>query len=171
MDEQIQTPDARCAAKATEITQTDQAIKALVSDLVDANAKARPGLLARRADLVNLRSALVDELEELTRRQAAAALQPYTLAIIKAQGELETRRDEARQARMKNDAAAVALRAFMNKYRGGGASDEGDKKRTELQAAAAAAQSESSIAARRLDQARFKLESAKTHLEAAKAGL
>lgn len=143
----------RVKDKAADLVNVKADLSAIVGQLVDADQKARPGLIARRAELVNLAGLLVDELKELTSRRDSGELAIYDFAEAREKTELERLASIATDARQAMNAAMDAHRRGL----GGGRSqtEEDIRKMLELELTVSRARAASEIANR--DAARQKI--------------
>lgn len=156
----------RCTEKATELRATRESQMALIADLVDAAPKARPALLARRAEIANVTDSLTEELEVLIHRRDAAHVAIFELALSRAEENVTLYSQRSTAARHALDALLTEQHKFVNKGRGTMAEAESDKLRTELAVKIAQAQGGSAVLRRDTNRAAAARDKAKEALEA-----
>lgn len=155
----------RTHEKAGELTQAQQMLSDLILDLVDSSAKARPAILARRAELTNNRDALAEELQVLTTRRDAANVAICTFEFAKAEAvvlDLSARSTTARLALTK---LLEEQRIFLSKGSAGMPEAEADKKRIELATKSAQLQGENQVLERDTHRAATARDRAKAALD------
>lgn len=162
---------ARTAARWHELEACKGELAGIVSKLVDSDQKARPGLVTRRAELVNLRDLLTDELEELQAREDAAYLARFIYAEDQARAECSRLGESARIARLKMQAASDAELHFRNRKGRAVQSEEDNRDLVNHAVEKARAIAESQIAARNAERAAAELARAQGATAAARAEL
>lgn len=161
----------RVTTKAAELQAAESELSALVGKLVDAPAKERGGLIARRAELVNLSGLLKDELQELEARRDAAYLAIYIYRENQAAEEGARLAAAATVCRQAMQAASDALIHFRSRSGRGLQTEESAKELVKLQTDQARTIAESQIAAARMRKAQGDLLQAQAATEQARREL
>ena len=156
----------RCRQKAIDLQETQTALRDLASDLVDADSKKRSALLARRAELVNLRDALDDELALLSHRRDVAHLAIFEYAEQQAQEKLIDLAKKRRTARRVLNTLLDDQRRFQSVGRGKMTQAEADKTDVEFSTMIAKAKAESFLLLRDVNRASAVHDRARNALEA-----
>lgn len=158
----------RCEKTQQQLTQADEDLKALIVSLTDADPKARPALVSKRGEAVNVRDGLVDELAELIRRRNIADLARYELKVTQAETELAKRLQVTQASKKAMGVTFDAMLHFQNSYRLK-QNEETDTVRIKLETDKAKATAQSSIDDSYYQRARNQFEHAKANLEEARA--
>lgn len=171
LQQNFDTLTGRVNAKAAELAACEGELSALVGRLVDADQKARPGLIARRGELVNLAGLLSDELRELTSRRDSAELGIYEFAEGQALTEVNRLDAIGKDARQAMNAALDAHLHFIN--RGGRVpqTEEAARELVRLEIEKARLSAESQIARRNTERARAAYDQAKAETAEVRARL
>jgi len=139
--------------KAAELAACKGELSAIVGQLVDADKKARPGLIARRAEMVNMAGLLADELQELASRRDAAELAIYELRESLAEAEAMRLDAISRDARQAMIAAADAVLHYINRRGRQGQTADDARDLVNLEAEKARTAAESAITRRNTERA------------------
>ena len=161
LQENLEKLAERVKAKQAEKTAIDSELGGLIARLVDADLKARPGLIARRAELVNLAALLRDELAELTNRRDAAELAIYEFAENNAAAELHRLDGIGRDARRAMNAAAESHLRFINRVGRHAQTDEEARDLVKMEMEKARTAAESQIARQNTERAAANRDQAK----------
>lgn len=161
----------RVECKAAELEAVKVELSGLIARLIDASAKERLGLIARRAELVNLRDLLKDELQELTSRRDVSYLAIFEHREKAAHGEVERLLDIQRAARQKVREADTSLMRFRNSGRRALMTDDTQQELVRLEVEQAQSLAELEIATRNLTRAKDALHRAKAETDKARAGV
>lgn len=151
--EAFTTAAARVEVKRAELKACEVELSGIVGRLVDATGKERPGLITRRAELVNMRGLLVDEVAELEARRDAAYLAIYLYAEDQARAESQRLGSLAREKRHEMNAFLDEYRRFMNREGRRNETEEDTRQRVEMDMKKARLMAESSIAGRNAEKA------------------
>lgn len=160
----IETAASRLSDKRAELAATEKELAEVINSLPDASKETRPGLLARRRELMDLRSLLSDETAALSDRYDAARLAVYELAEARADAEVKRLGEIARDARLAMNGVIDTMRRFRNGPNRGGQTDEDARKLVELEVEQAKKRGESFIADRNAARAKYILEHARQEL-------
>lgn len=148
--------------KRAELAATEKELAEVINSLPDASKETRPGLLARRRELMDLRSLLSDEVSALSDRYDAARLAVYELAEARADAEVKRLGEIAIKARLALNEVIDTKRRFKNGPRV--QTDEDARKLVELEVEQARMKGESFIADRNAARAKYILEHARQEL-------
>ena len=165
LQSKFDTLAGRVKDKQAELNEVNAELSGIVSRLIDADSKTRPGLIARRAELINLAGLLADEHAELARRRNTAELMIYELAFAAAQDEALRLSGLAREARQKLNAAADEHLHAINREGRRAATPEATRAIGEMEANKARLKAESLIANDAAHRAGLKRDEAEKELE------
>lgn len=158
----IETAGRKLDDKRAELAATEKELAEVINSLPDASKETRPGLLARRRELMDLRSLLSDETAALSDRYAAARLAVFELAEARADAEVKRLGEIAIKARLAMNEVIDTKRRFKNGPRA--QTDEDARKLVELEVEQARMKGESFIADRNAARAKYILEHARQEL-------
>ena len=158
----------RVSSKVLELKVCKAELAGAVGRLVDAPEKERQALISRRAELVNLRDVLSDELELLSSRKDSAYLAIFEYEQLLAETKMQKLAGISTARRKELEAAIEALR------RGGGRSgrvaenEESIRQLAALELKKVKAQTESQVAYRDVERAKRDFEHAREATEQAR---
>jgi hypothetical protein len=162
---ELEDLNERVKSKAAELAATGEQLTDITSQLLDALPKARPALIAKRAELAALVDTLTAEYAVLSNRRDRALLDTYQQAEEEARAECERLTAIAKAKTAESDAANVAMTHFYNRPGFVGDDAGRDREQVRLSGLRAEANAERNIAVRDMNQARRVL----AHAEAERA--